>query len=62
MSAAYGQAVELQEERIAKTYLDYYRAVANAEETIINGRYREAVQQYRRTFDEYKYNNPIDLT
>lgn len=61
MSTAYGQVTEgVQDKTAARTYLDYYRAVATAEETIVNGRYQDAIQQYRRTFDEYDYNNPID--
>lgn len=44
----------------AKNYLDYYHAVAVAEDAVVNGGYEEAIQQYRKTFREYPYNNPID--
>lgn len=44
----------------AKSYLDYYHAVAFAEESIISGSYSDAVKQYRQAFATYSYNNPID--
>jgi hypothetical protein len=44
----------------ADNYLGYYRAVAIAEEAVINGHFRDAVQQYKKVFAAYPYNNPID--
>lgn len=43
-----------------KSYLNYYRAVAIAEEAIVDGDYKEAIGQYQNIFEEYVYNNPID--
>src|SRR5215217_1173125 len=48
------------EEAPAKNYLDYYHAVAVAEEAIVNNRYQDAIKRYQETFEEYPYNNPID--
>lgn len=44
----------------AKSYLDYYHAIAFAEEAIVKGNYPYATRQYQETFEAYPYNNPID--
>ncbi|MES2478742.1 MAG: hypothetical protein V4561_06635 [Bacteroidota bacterium] len=53
----YGQSAESGQD---KNYLNYYQAVARAEEAIVNGRYDSALTWYRHTFNQYPYNNPID--
>ena len=45
---------------LATTYLDYYRSIAKAEEAVVNGRYNDALQQYRASFASYSYSNPVD--
>lgn len=41
-------------------YLDYYRAIASAEEAVVNGKYAEALIQYKAAFSQFPYSNPID--
>lgn len=41
-------------------YLNYYRAIAQAEACIVNARYPEALNIYQKTFEVYAFNNPID--
>jgi len=41
-------------------YLDYYHAIAAAEEAVVNTDYANAVTQYQKIFKGYPYNNPID--
>jgi len=41
-------------------YLNYYRAVAVAEEAIVNNHYADAVLRYQKVFKDYAFNNPID--
>lgn len=43
-----------------KNYLDYYHSVALAEEAVVNGNYRNAIERYKTVFEEYLYNNPVD--
>lgn len=43
-----------------KNYLDYYHAVAAAEEAVVNGNYSSALDSYYKVFAIYPYNNPID--
>ncbi len=59
-SVASGQDEWKQSDVDAKNYLNYYQAVANAEEDIVNGNYRDAIKRYQVLFEEYPYNNPID--
>lgn len=44
----------------AVNFLDYYRAVAAAENAVVQEQYQDAVQQYQHTFSLYSYNNPVD--
>lgn len=44
----------------AITFLDYYHGVVQAEEMITNSRYKDAIEQYDRTFSLVPFNNPVD--
>lgn len=44
----------------AQDYLSYYRSIALAEETLLQGQYSSALQQYEQTLAAYPYNNPLD--
>lgn len=57
----YGQARPAAPDSLLQTtYLAYYRAVAKAEEAVIQGRYPDGIAQYQRAFGAYAYNNPLD--
>ena len=58
---SFGQAGGVQDSSAsAKSYLDYYHAIAFAEEAVVTGNYRDAIRQYHDIFEAYPYNNPID--